>query len=355
MIRRARVPAGYTEEKTLRGTVSFINTTASGAGAARVSRIDREHSHACQRSLVVDKAPQLKEGPVSKSRSLPLTSPYPVAYASEFFNGNGAPGAFSVSNDLLGNNMVNIGLIASLLTRNEFKFALGRAGALALQVAAPVSIDAAVLLNSSARVGIAVGVNRNVHDAHVQAQNISNVDRFRRLNVTGDKQIKNTINVAKATLAMLSLQKFALAVTAGKRNRLPSGKSPDGHLGMSQPVTQDACVIGNGSQRFEVPHVCTIDLIRIGNLGNAAHDYLGREWIGGAYVGIDEFVQRELAKGLCVIGSLRDVVASGVSRLKRLLQDGCLLFCGQKLELCSQFHRLIIPYCQYIDKRGPLR
>ncbi|BBC33303.1 hypothetical protein SGFS_045970 [Streptomyces graminofaciens] len=63
-----------------------------------------------------------------------LAEPYPVADALEFFEGQAAPGAFSLGHDRLGDDVVLVGGVPRLFAGTGLEPPLGALGALLLEL-----------------------------------------------------------------------------------------------------------------------------------------------------------------------------------------------------------------------------
>lgn len=124
--------------------IGFLAVPTFGARSACVSRVYRDHADPSSSRLVGHELSELVERPIRQSGTLRLFGLNPIPNALQGFDGNVGIGAFSVSDQALGNLVVYILLISSLtpLKRTELSFC--GTSPFALQIAAAVSIDAAL-------------------------------------------------------------------------------------------------------------------------------------------------------------------------------------------------------------------
>src|SRR5262245_58884784 len=94
-----------------------MSTLRSGAGAAGVPWVHQLDRDTCQCGLVRDQRPQLSKGPIAVSRPLlGATNPRPLTHAGQFLQLDRPRCVFGLSNQLLGNPVVFVGLKAALTT-----------------------------------------------------------------------------------------------------------------------------------------------------------------------------------------------------------------------------------------------
>src|SRR5690606_16763888 len=93
VVRTANAAAGRTEERILRTTIGLIHMTASGARPGRVARVNGYDRNTSKLRLVLNLLPQIMKRPTVQLVALGASSPYPVAYPCQVFQGNSAAGA----------------------------------------------------------------------------------------------------------------------------------------------------------------------------------------------------------------------------------------------------------------------
>jgi len=134
--------------------------------------------------------------------------------------------------DTLGNNVIGVTLEAGLLARQLLELALGGLGALALKVAPPVGMDAALSFHLLAAKGFPVAVGGQVDNPQVHAQHIVNQGRRRVFNVAGSEKVELATGQDKVTLALPGFEQSKLSLA--------------GRVGDAAPVAErwTCCVCG---------------------------------------------------------------------------------------------------------------
>lgn len=339
----ARETTRDAEERSLVGTIGFVDTAAGGTGPTSVARVYVDHGHACQPGLVLDKAAELVEAPVSQSCPLAAPGRNPRANTPEVFEGDATRGAFSRLHDGLRDAVVRVPLKAGLLALNLTELAPCRPGALPLEVAPAVGEDAAVLLDFGSRVDVAVRVGGDVDDAEVHAEELLGLGQGRLFHLADDVEVEAAAVVDEVHLTLAVGQEAPLVVTTDERNELPTLEGPEGH-GVLGLETEDTVVVGDGAERAEGALGLAVEFVGIGHLGDAADHHLSAEGEFGLERTVDELLERELVEGAGLPGSITCVVAGSVGPLHRLPKERDLLGTGLELEIDRQLHRLIVQH-----------
>ncbi len=186
-------------------TVAFINTTAYRAGTRRVAWVHRNKSHACERSLVLDKLAELIKRPVCVLCPLPVPNRYPVSDTLEVFKSNPTPSVLRGLHNTLADAVVGVSLIAMLLARHLAKLALGCLRPLALKIATAVFVLAALVVDCPATILLAIAVGGKIDDAKINAKELSNVIRLWRFDLASNKQVELAVDIAKVGLAPVAI------------------------------------------------------------------------------------------------------------------------------------------------------
>ena len=320
------------------GSISFINITANGASLRGVGRIDERYRHTGQLRLVREECAQLCKRPAMQRSSLRLASPYPKADARKFFQGNPAPGAFSLLYDAFADAVVHVGSEASFFAGQLLEATLGRFGAFLLQTLAQATMAMTDIIDVLGGVYLAIGIGGNVDHAEIDAEEAVNVNRIWCLNFARTEQVELTANQAQVAFAAMALQELKLSRPGGKRHLLSTVEGPDAHLLGVQFPGQHSTVKGDGPVRTEGSLPLTVELVGIGNFGDAADGYLCAEPEPVPNVVIDEVMQGELPERLFLPGYLADVVTSLVGTSKRFVQSLALFVYRLQLDLRRKFH-----------------
>ena len=356
MVRKASVPAGSTKEETLTGTVGFLNMAADWTEATGVARVNRDYYHPGPLRLVREKATELSEGPVGKLCPLPPSNRDPLAYAAEFFDGEGAMGAFGVLHNRLADLVIHILLIASLLAAKLLQFATGRVRALALQIATAVGKGAARFLDSFARVDRAVAIGEDIDHSEVATEHALHIPRFSFLDITGTKKIPLALDEGEVRLSLLVLEKILLARSTHELDSLAAGDGPDGDFRGGEFPSQYPRIIGDRTGRAERALGLPVEFVGVTDLGFGAHHHLGTEGEEPSGLMVASAVNVVLAEDSMPPGPIREPIAESIGLLHSLAEGLRLLFCWTKLYLSSQLHDTTIPYQGLSVKliQGPL-
>ena len=125
---RASEPAADAAEPVPPGPVLPVHCPAARTGETRVSRVDQRDLDALLSGFVFNEAPKLSKRPRVKVATLGLFSSDSGAYPLEVFQGNPAPSAFGLRDQILGDRMVDVGGEAPLPAAALFALVLGAAG-----------------------------------------------------------------------------------------------------------------------------------------------------------------------------------------------------------------------------------
>lgn len=322
-------------------SVPVVDRPAHAAPFGGVARIDLDDRQASPVRFIFDELPELGKRPGMQACSLRLSGLNPSPDMREFFNRNRAPGAFCLGNEHLRDNVVCVFAEASLLAREFLQSPLGRLRAASLKPSLAARQLAANLLDLGPSVAVAVAVERDVHDAKVNAEDTLDADFFRVRDVADAGQIPSSAHEHQIDFPLAEGKQRTLSSAASEGDLLPSGKRPDAHR-ISGQETDDAVVIG---LRRVAPE-CALDItprfVSVGDLGNAAHDRLCGQSEHLACLGIGQLMQIELARLASLKATGREVIAGLIATLKRLPQQGFLLWRRLKFDVGNQFHNLHI-------------
>jgi hypothetical protein len=158
------------DEKRLAGAISFLYVVAVRAFLRGVRRINVDHRHPGTVCLVRDEGTELSERPGTHHDPLGLTVPYPCADAREVFQGDAAPGAFSLGHDVLRNAVIDIPAAALFFAPLPFQYPFRRPGLLRLELPAQRTLAAPVPVDAPACHPLTVAGGGDADDAQVGAQ-----------------------------------------------------------------------------------------------------------------------------------------------------------------------------------------
>ena len=327
-------------------TIGFIDVTADRAGARGVPGIDREHRDTRSLSFVLDKATQLEERPVAMLASL-LAANGSLTDTLEIFQGNTPMSVLRFLNKPLADRVVCVCLETGLTAREFAELTLCRLCTLTLKIAAAVLVLATVAFYPLTAEVLAVAIRGKVDNAKVDAEHILYVDRYGFFDVAGGEQVELIVDIDKVALSPLALQKFPLSLSANERDAQAPCDSPDRNFEGLHAVGEDAVVKCDRTQRSEGALRPVVELVSIGNLGNAAHNDLSRERKFLSHIMVGKFVEWKLAKGFMLPRLIADVVTGTIGNHHRRLEGGSLIGIVKEFDFRREFHTLNIEHNFY--------
>ena len=164
------VSAGFTPELLLCWAIGFTDKTALITALRCISRIDDENLNSRTLSLVFDVRSKLPKRPVMQALPLAFVGLNPGTNMLEFFKRYSALGAFSLSNDCLGNRVIGNSLETPLPARQAFEPAFRGFGSAPLQTLAMRCTTGAQGFYLRATKLFARAIGRDVDDTHIDAQ-----------------------------------------------------------------------------------------------------------------------------------------------------------------------------------------
>ena len=337
---KVNVPAGYTSKLGLRTPVRFVDTPAYVAAPAGVSRINVDHRNTGTSGLIYDVGLQLKESPVSVSRSLLAFYRYPLAYASQIFETYTASGVFRLIHDTFRDNVVNVILKFGLSTRDLFELAPGRLRAFALKIATGMRELPSVDLNRRSTIRHTIAVGRQVNNAEVNSKHVGYINRFGIVKLARHEQVPLITDIAQVGFATIKAKQFKLSLTSGKGDFQTTINCPDRHGLAGKIPTEDARIIRDSAVRLECAHRFLIQLVRIGNLSQSTDNDL-RSQCGEflATRGICDLLQLESSEYLLIPGHAAEEITSLIRRFKRTFERISLRLVGNQLDFRCKDHQ----------------
>ena len=338
-------------------TIGLIDTTAHGTDAAGVARIDRDYGNPSQLRLVLDLLTQIIKTPGVMSSPLGLTNRCPFAYATQFFEGNPAPGAFGFFDNSLRDYMVHIFGESRFFPASFLEQALRRLGSLTLQPCLNLLVALPQVIDVGPRVNSPIRVSGNIDNSHINSKKLSNIRSLWGFNFTGAKQIECAINKAKATLAPLSMQQSKGAGIASKWDSFATGYSQNTDLLRIKAPRETSLVVGDGTIFSEQPLNLLIQPIGVSNLGDATNRQLCAQIKCSPHVIIDLVVKAILTEDLGFPGHVTDPVASGVDTKYSVVKRFMLILGWVQFYLGCKCHHNEhnIPYLNRLVKSKTLK
>jgi hypothetical protein len=329
--------AGKTYEIITSLPVALLNVAADAALLGSVTRIDKADLDARTLGFVEDLALQVSECPGVQDASLLAGSPYPGADAFEVFEGNTATGAFSRSNDLLRDYMVDVFGESSFFSTSFYKKSFGTFRSFPLQLA-PGSIGTTTqTIKVSTREVFAVACSRYIDNANIDAKPAEGCLLFDVGYVDADEQVELLAMQNEIGFAPFVLKQDSLRVSADERDSLSTLGGPN--IGYVISPRQNAGIIRDGAKWSELAFSVSVELVGVCDLGNATHNHLRAETaeFGSAFV-VTELVKIELSECLSRPGAIRKPITSRVGTSKRIHKHRHLLCGWPELDLHGELH-----------------
>lgn len=304
-----------------------------------MSRINEDHGHTSECSLVRNILPQLKEPPICVSWPLWASGLNPLPYACQVFQSNGCSGALRRVHETLGNTVIGILLKPGLSTFELVQFAACGSGPMLLQFVTSLRKTLAFLFHLRATVDCAIGVHRQIDDPEINTQDALNSHLVRFKDIAHDRNVEHAFDVHQIDFALAKGQQGTLPLATLIRDGQPARHSPDREVGI-RAEAKNPVIIGLGRIAFKAPSGCAIQFIGISNFGNTAYRHLRCQAKLCPTALVGQFVQGKLAKGLRVPRLARQPIACTIRRLERLKERCVLGFGRSEFEIGHQFHGL---------------
>lgn len=335
-IRIGGVQARHAMECRLVRAALFGHMAALGALTARVPWIYDDQRDARKPRLVCNKCAQLSKRPAMENGALLPASPYPGANASEFLNGDTAPGAFGGSNDLLGNNVVFVAGKSPLLAGDFLQSPLCGAGLLFIKFGAQATVTVPHGLHGLAAVRLAIGVAGNIGDAKVHAEECTGLDWFGIGYLAGSHQIPLAAHQSQIGFAFSVGKYSTLPPATDKWNTQAALDGPNGDGGFREFPGQNTVVVGGSSARAKSSHDGLVEFIGVRHFSNGMHGGLRRQPKPLTDVPVAFLLQCELAKYFRLPRVLADPITRGVECDKSASQGVRLLGRSLQFQFCRK-------------------
>jgi len=336
----------------LRLTISFINRATLRTGTRSVARVNQCYQHARQLRLVLDKLSQLIERPGVVLPPLAVPNSDSVTDTAQIFQSDTPASVFSLCNNALTDNMVDMGRKTGFFTGTLLEKARGSLRPLRLKFAPEFSVAFSETIDLIPGVGLPVRVGGDIHNAQVNAKELRRVIGGRFLDLAHLVKVEIAVAINKVGFPTAVLKKLSLLTSGYKWNLQSAVKRPDRNKLVSYLPGEDAFVISDAPMPIESARGLPVNLVGISNLSQYPNHYLSRESKPTPEVIVEEMVQVVLAKSLGLPSMAADIVGSIIHSLQCLHQRLVLLFSRYQFNLSYQFHKSIIAYTSSLDKKG---
>jgi hypothetical protein len=270
------VSTPLTDELALRSPVGLLAMPALRTRLRSVGRIDRYQHDPGKPGLVFQEAAKLPESPLGVPTTLRPFQPFADAESDAFevFEGYAPVRLFRLIDDMLAENVVR-DLLEPAFSAGEFlQVALRRPRASLLKFGANALVSLARLFHSFGGVCLTVRVGSDIGHPKVNPEPVLWRARRGFLDFDSGQQIPLATPINEIGLAPTGTEQSTRSLITDERDTLPGflGHGPDGHL-IVVP-TQDALIVGDGSQRLEGSLATLVELVGISDLCEQAYDHL---------------------------------------------------------------------------------
>ena len=205
-IGRPSVAATNTLEAIPRRPVTFIDAATFRTSPGRVARIDADQRDAFPCGLISQKGSQLSKRPTGMCSALRLANRGPFADACQVFDGNSAPGVFSLPNDRLTNPVVQVAGEPRLFGPAFPEKPLGRFCSLLLEFTAQPRMTLAKIGVVGTAESLSIAISSNVLQTKIDAEVFNRV-AFRHIpHVDSHVQEEHTITIDQIGLSARPIQ-----------------------------------------------------------------------------------------------------------------------------------------------------
>lgn len=332
------VTARATPKLVLALTVLLGAVSAYGASTAGIAGIDGHQHNPGQPGFVFEEQAQLGERPGMQRCALLLPGLDPFANASQLFNGNAAPGAFSFGNDLLRDYVVDVSGKPLLTSCKLLQSSFGGTGLFPLQLLPQPAMPVTNRFSVTTALDITIGSGGNVAHSQIDTKEFCRFHRgvFRKIDRT--EQIELAFAVNQIGLPFDAVKPFFLVLAVNQRNNQASFRQrPQADL-IESLETQDALVIRNRTSGLEDRAFRLVAGETLNGFADCPDGHLCRQPVSGSDFGVRQLVNRRLAVNLRLESKAGSESRRLVNPFHRGKQSPALFGVRQNLQLEREFH-----------------
>lgn len=333
--------------ETLPVSVLFGNKAAVWTCATCVFWVHKPNGNTSEFSLVFDELSELMEAPRVLGATLTPSNRYPRADAPQVFEGDSTLGAFSLRNQPLRDDVVDVSNEARLFSTAFLKQTLSRLGSFALKFSSKFSIAFSYTVNFVSTPSLPIGISGNVFDSKVYSKPFFSVVYWWLRNINDYCKIENAVSEDKVCLSSNSAEPFSLVSSKPHRNNLSTLQRQYRYSVNALP-REDALVVNYGSVFLEGWLSFLVSFVGFGYLADGTYGQLSRQAIFPSNVVVDEFLKFHFVSCSLFKRNIGDFVARIVKSLHRFKESFSLFRSRQELHKESLLHILIENLIQYI-------
>ena len=325
VVSRASTAALNTSESISCRSVPFTDMVTHWTGLGSISTGNEYERHASECSLVLDETSQLFECPRTLSVALSLSNRSSGSDAIEIFKGDHSSSVFSFSDNVLGNNMINVAMESSFPAREFLEMPFSTSGLGFLEVGTEFSVLFSSLVNLLSAKTLPIIISSDIDNSQVNTESANSIELGRLRCFYNNSKIKNTISQDKVCLTPDPVQPCSLIFSYPDRDFKPAVEGKNGNSFKSSPG-KDSLVINNSSIRTKNRFDRFISLISFGNLGYYADSMLGGKIELFPHVTINKLLEFEFVSTFNGKSSFRNAVARFVKPVHSFKKNAMLFF-----------------------------
>lgn len=218
-----------------------------------------------------------------------------ILVAAQLFQRDPSPSVFSVGNDLLGYDVINIGRKAVLTTGKFPEFATAPPSPLTLQFGTKSPVPVANSFYGITGVGSSIRIRSDFGNPKIDAKPLVHFLQGRLFHVAGDSEIPLASMIDQVGLALALLELFDLARTGRILNSLSPAQCPDVDVRLFAEA-QYSIVIGNGPSLPKYTLSFFVEFVGVCNFGKYANRELGIEFEQFSSGVVERLLEGEVGK-----------------------------------------------------------
>lgn len=322
----------------LASTIGLVDTSAKGAGARCIPRIDNHHGNPSKTSFVCQERSKLEERPSRVHRSLALPDRCPLADVRQIFQRNPSRGALGLGDDAFRDDVVRVGTEAGLPARETFEVSFGRFRAGRLENGSKLLVPLSDFLDCRSRVRLPVRVERDVSDTKIHSEPVFGFDRRTIGDIDRDEEIELPLPVHEISLASHTFETPPMVVTNGARDNKASIESKQAHAIETVLEGVEPLIVDDGSVFPEHRTLGPVPLVGFADLGESTHGMLGGKTEHLPQITVVELLQTDLVGRSKLESPFRQPRTRFVDPFHRGQEPSLLSGINQQLDSRNELH-----------------
>ena len=347
--RRVQVGVGLvatrlTKEFGLALAVALFAVAALSACTAGVARVHEYDWEPRKLRLVLDKVPELREGPTTMPCSLFASNRCLFTDTLQIFKGDPASSAFRILNERFGDGMIGVTPEPLLPLADTLHGAAGVPTGTAFVFSSHLPTKRAPGpkmtlpdgLDFGTGVYVPVRIRGEMGDAEIHPEKVGDFDRCAFRHIDGGEQVELAVSVDQIHLTPEPIKPLTLVLAENVGHNLAAFECPNRDTRKPFP-RQDPFVVSDRSIGLEYWTLFLVAPEDFDGLGNGPDGHLSGEFVFPADLKVAPAMDGRLAKYARLETNSRSMARGGVERFHRGKQK-VPVFTGKDLELDGQFH-----------------